>query len=149
MRNEEIKKSSLSEITKDTFKEAIFLAYAGGITSVAPLGHSGDTVILHGEKTMEVSRVSQVSIRNYCGDVELLITDTKGHFLFYGRYRIDLGLDFVVEEYWSMFNKVKDSITKNIERVSEFKDIEIPEDCPRTMGFDMLETFLSRKLASN
>ena len=107
MDNYSMVKENLYEITKETFKEAIFLAYKGGITSLAPLGFSGDTIVIHGSKSEKTSRVSQVSVRNYSGDAELLITDKEGHFLFYGRYRVDLGLDFLVEQYWSIFNNVK------------------------------------------
>lgn len=136
-------KQSLSEITKDAFKESIFLAYKGGVTSLAPLGFSGDTIIIHGTKTEKVSRVSQVSVRNYSGDAELLITDKVGHFLFHGRFRVDLGLDFVAEQYWQIFNKVKGDILNVVERTSEFKDIEIPNDVEKTIGFDMLLNFQS------
>jgi len=141
MDNYSMIKENLYEITKETFKEAIFLAYKGGITSLAPLGFSGDTIILHGTKNEKTSRVSQVSIRNYSGDAELLITDREGHFLFYGRFRVDLGLDFLVEQYWTIFNSVKMSILKVIERTSEFKDIEIHENVEKTVGFDMLFAF--------
>ncbi len=141
MDNYSIKKENLYEITKETFKEAIFLAYKGGITSLAPLGFSGDTIIVHGTKNEKTSRVSQVSIRNYCGDAELLISDKVGSFLFYGRFRVDLGLDFVVEQYWQIFKKVKRDILKEVKRTSEFKDIEIPADVKTTVGFDMLFAF--------
>jgi hypothetical protein len=66
MNNIIIKKASLKEINLDAIKEAIFLAYKGGITSVATLGHSGDTIILYEQKDEgELGRRSQVSIRNY------------------------------------------------------------------------------------
>ena len=141
MDNYSMVKENLYEITKETFKEAIFLAYKGGITSLAPFGFSGDTIIIHGSKSEKTSRVSQVSVRNYSGDAELLITDKEGHFLFLGRYRVDLGLDFLAEQYWSIFNNVKMSILKVVERTSEFKDIEIPENVEKTVGFDMLFAF--------
>ncbi|HOZ91032.1 MAG TPA: hypothetical protein PLJ18_11825 [Niabella sp.] len=134
----DFKKEKLSEITKETFKEAIFLAYKDGVTSVAPLGFSGNTIILHGSSNEKTSRVSQVSVRNYSGDAELLITDIKGSFLFYGRFRVDLGIDFVAHQYWIIFKKVRKYILKEVPRISEFKDIEIPHNCNRSSGFDIL-----------
>lgn len=139
MENKEIEKEDISEITKETFKEAIYLAYRDGITSKAPLGFSGDTIIIHGDKNETTSRVSQVSVRNYCGDAELLITDQVGNFLFYGRFRIDLGVEYVVEQYWNIFNLVKDSIKDIVIRKSSFKNIQIPDNCPITEGFKILE----------
>ncbi|MFY7733755.1 MAG: hypothetical protein ACOVSR_09755 [Bacteroidia bacterium] len=141
MDNYSMAKENLCEITKETFKEAVFMAYKGGIISLAPLGFSGDTIIIHGTKNEKTSRVSEVSIRNYSGDAELLITDSEGHFLFLGRFRVDLGLDFLVEQYWAIFNSVKMSILKIVKRTSEFKYIEIPENVEKTVGFDMLFAF--------
>lgn len=145
MGNYKYAKSSLSEITKETFKEAIFLCYKDGITSLAPLGFSGDTIILHGSKSADVSRISQVSIRNYSGDAELLITDRKGHFLFYGRFSVDLGLDLLADQYWLIYNTVKDKICSVVERTSQFKDMEIPENVDRTIGFEMLYAYQRSK----
>ncbi len=141
MKTNEIKKESLAKITKKTFKDAVFMAYKGGITSLAPLGFSGDTIILHGSETEKNSRVSQVSIRNYSGDAELLITDAAGNFLFYGRFRVDLGLDFLVEQYWQIFKHLKPKIKSTVERSSQFKDIEIPKNVSRTIGFNMLASY--------
>lgn len=112
--NKQILKTSLDQITKETFKEAVFLCYKDGITSKAPLGWSGDSIVLFG--TEEDGRKSLVSIRNYCGNAELLITDMDGYFLFYGRFSIDLGIEFVVDQYWQIFNLVKDKIETIVER---------------------------------
>ncbi len=141
MDNYSIVKEYLYEITKEDFKEAIVLAYKGGITLIAPIGFAGDAVILHGTKNEKTSRVSQVSIRHYKGDAELLITDKEGNFLFHGRYRIDLGLDFIVEQYWLIFNSVKRSILKVINRTSEFKEVQLSENVDPTAGFDVLDAF--------
>ena len=40
------------------------------------------------------------------GDVELLITNKKGDFLFYGRYQLHLGIDFITSEYFRIFKKI-------------------------------------------
>lgn len=135
--NYDIKKKKLSEITRATFKEAIELAYKEGITSVAPLGCSGDTIIIHqGEGNNTTSRQSQVSIRNYGGDAELLITDMDGNFLFYGRFRIDHGKTFVINQYWRIFNLVKDKIETIVKRE---KKLVIADHATKTIGFEILK----------
>lgn len=138
MYNVELLQSSVSKITKELIQQAVFLAYRDGITSKAPLGSAGDSVLLLGSAS---PRSSYISIRNYCGDAELLITDTEGHFLFYGRFRIDLGLDFVVDQYWSIFKKVKSKITTNVERVSIFKDVTLNKNVEYTEGFEILKMY--------
>lgn len=95
--NKTLLKKDIDEITIQTFRDAVFLCYKVGITSIAPLGCSGDTILLHGDE--ENGRESVVSIRNYSGDAELLITDKQGKFLFYGIFSIDLNIDFVVNQY--------------------------------------------------
>lgn len=138
--NIQLKQSSLNKITKKLFKEALFLCYKDGITSVAPLGFSGDTILLH-QLDQSGSRPSQVSIRNYCNNAELLITDSNGGFLFHGRFDINLGINFVVNQYWAIFKMMKPHILKNTLKISDFKKITIPEDCQRTVGFKMLHAF--------
>ena len=61
--------------------------------------------------------------------------------MFHGRYRIDLGLDFIVEQYWLIFNSVKRSILKVINRTSEFKEVQLSENVDPTAGFDVLDAF--------
>ena len=137
-----MKKSSLDEITLDTIKEGIFEAYKGGITSVAPLGRSGDTIILYeGQREGDGGRVSQVSLRNYCGDVELLITSKNGSFLFYGRYDCRMGLQFVAKEYFRMFRKVKSKILKDTGKRLNFQNVEVSESATRTIGFQMMDDY--------
>lgn len=134
--NTELLQSELSGVTKDLFKQGIFLAYKGGITSVAPLGRSGDTILLHGSDSG--GRKSQVSLRNYGGDIELLITDVSGRFLFYGRYHISMGIDFVLDQYWSIFELTKPQILSEIPDRPSFANIKIADDASYTIGFDML-----------
>jgi hypothetical protein len=97
----------LEEITKRDFKEAIAKCLDKGIKHVAPLGSAGENVLIHGRRTPYVSRVSYVSLRLYNKDVELLLTDTKGDFLFYGRHHLSLGLDYISNSYYQIF---KDNI---------------------------------------
>lgn len=143
----EIRVSYLDAVTPDLFREAILLAYSGGITSIAPLGRSGDTIILYdapkGKKYPDgniVTRPSQISVRNYCGDAELLITDEMGNFLFYGRYHINLGFDFVVDEYYRIFEKVKDRILGDLKERNNITSV-ISENAQKTEGFGMLSAY--------
>lgn len=123
----------LKKIKKKNFKEAIYLAYKGGITSVAPLGFSGDTVMIHGN-----GRKQQVSIRNYGNDAELLITNKNGNFLFYGRYHINLGVDRIATLYFNIFKNVLPLMdTEDINR-PDFANLSIPSSCHHTIGFDMM-----------
>ncbi len=128
MAHRELLQKKLNKITKELFKKAIMLCYNGGITTVAPLGFSGDTILLFG--TVQDGRRSVVSIRNYCNDAEQLSTDAYGHFLFYGRFHISLGVDFVTEQYWNIFNLVKHKIETCIEPRPKFANLDIP---PRTI----------------
>jgi len=89
---------SLSRITPRLIEEAAFLAFYGGIEHRAPLGHSGPTIFLYG-----ASRVSQVSLRNHSGNIEMLITDTKGNFLFYGKLHAGLPLETIGAHFHNTF----------------------------------------------
>lgn len=125
MNNTEFKVNELSEITEDLFKKVIGTTYLSDHNSFAPLGCSGDTFIIH-QLDEQKSRPSQVSFRKYCGDVELLITNRNGAFLFYGRYDTSLfGLERLAEEYFKVFNNVKHLILENSEdsKMSE-EDLE-------------------------
>lgn len=142
MNNYSVKKDKLSQINLELFKEAIFACYKDGVTSVAPLGFSGDTVVLYeGNRTEKNGRVSQVSIRNYCGSAELLITDPIGGFLFYGRFDIDLGVDFLAKHYYRIFRLVKKNILIVSAKRSDFKNLPIPEGVERTAGFALLRAY--------
>ncbi len=135
-----LRKTDLNEITLDTFKCGIYEAYKGGITSIAPLGRSGETIILYDDrKPGDTNRVSQVSLRNYGGDCELLITDKNGSFLFYGRYDCRQGLEFVAEEYFRMFKKVKKNILKKMGKRLDFQNVTIADGASRTYGFELLK----------
>jgi hypothetical protein len=134
-----MKKESLNEITLQTIKEGIFEAYKPGITSIAPLGQSGPTIILYEEKKIgESGRVSQVSLRNYCGDVELLITNKNGGFLFYGRYDCRMGLEFIAQEYFRIFENCKALIKMESKSRPNFSNVEISENASKTIGFQMM-----------
>lgn len=142
--NKELHKENLEELTLDLFKQAFFLALRDGVTSVAPLGFSGDIILLYGINEFPgKGRVSQVSFRMYCEDVEMLITDIEGHFLFYGRLRKELGVEYVLNVYWNVFLGVKDSITTEVKR-SE-KDLKISPNVTYTVGWQLLNMKIPSK----
>ena len=112
--NQTLTVGSLDQITEELILKAIELALQIGITHTAPLGAAGDTIILHGlseyGKLNSRGRVSLISIRKYNSDVELLVTDKNGSFLFLGRYDIDLGVEFVAYEYNRIIKMLGDRI---------------------------------------
>ena len=136
----------LEEITLNDFKEAINFSISGGHNSVAPLGMSGDTIRLHclGEKKDNgcIDRVQQVSIRLYSGNPELLITNNSESFLFYGRYDIRLGGEFVAKEYYRIFKLLEHKIPLDSD---EDVKLKVTEDAHHTIGFDMLAAFKQKE----
>ena len=135
----EIMKTDLSQITKKDFEDAIFLSYRDGITSIAPLGFSGDTIYIFGSNQEEND--SRISIRNYCGNAELLIANKKGSFLFYGRFDCRIGIEFLASEYFRIFNLVSKLIESDdleFAKIEDFKLDKFHEDCKMSEGFAML-----------
>jgi len=139
-KNKELYKQSLDEINLETFKEAIFLAYRDGITTTAPLGFSGDDVVLYGTHQSDPWRTSVITIRNHSHDAKLLITDTKGNFLFYGGFDINLGVEFIAQKYLEIFEELKPHIETEIKELSQFK-LKFSKDMKLSEGFKMLKVF--------
>lgn len=137
----DIEITQLSRVTKKLFKEAIYLCYKGGATTEAPLGWSGDTILIHGKNSPDVSRCSQVSIRNYCGNAELLITNRDGSFLFYGTFDARLGLGVLLEQYWSIFKLVRPQIKKSLPKRPDIQEFNPAPNCTKTIGFDLLNQY--------
>lgn len=138
-KNKVIQRKRLKDITKTTFKQAIYLAYKDGITSRAPLGYRGDTIIIYqSPQPFSSMRSAEVSINNHNGDAKLLITDLNGSFIFYGGFDSDLGLEFVASQYWIIFNYVKDKIETVMPSVSRFTDMKIDKRIKPRKGFNML-----------
>jgi len=106
--NTEIIKNSLEDITRDDFRDALGLAFRDGITSHAPLGYSGDDVVLHG--TAKGGRSRLITVRNHSGMAELLITNAVGNFLYLGKFDIDFGDEFISNQFWLTYRLVKDKI---------------------------------------
>ncbi|WP_130736901.1 hypothetical protein [Flavobacterium sp. J27] len=130
MYNTTLKVENLNQITPALIKKAILLTKGIGITSKALLGSSGDTIILFSRQSyaFDISRPSQISVRLYNKDVELLITNRDGDFLFYGRYSYQLGIDFIASEYFRIFKKIgKRNILQNEVYKKNIKEIATNE----------------------
>lgn len=110
--NNEMIQTNLDEINLKVIKKAILLSYRDGITQKAPLGSSGDDIILFGQAFP--NRVSLVSIRSYNNSPQMLITDKNGRFIFYGTYHIGLGIDFIVKQFMQVFKLVKFDIQSEL-----------------------------------
>lgn len=121
-------KENINEIALEDFKSAMAICISKGVNHIAPLGCSGDTYYLHGKfipssetKDGYWKRQSVVTIRNYCGSPELLISDKAGHTLYYGKY-YHMEFDDMAEEYFRVFNMLKHKIDKC---GRGFKELEI------------------------
>lgn len=138
--NYSLRVEDISRVTLQLFKDAYFLAYKDGITSCAPLGFSGDTILLFGDE--KGGRKSVVSLRNYGNDIELLITDLGGSFIFHGRYHVSMGVEFIVHEYFKIFEQCKQFIQTCIPTRPDFANLDIPENVKVSQGWDMLSAWL-------
>lgn len=125
-----MQKKRLDQITVDDFKSAMNETLDIGITSVAPLGSSGETIYIHG-----CNRISEVSVRNYNGSPELLITDANKSFLFCGRFKLCLGVDFLAEQYFNIFKLLESSILTDTRKV----EVKYAETVTKTIGFEMMK----------
>lgn len=144
MQNIDLKVNNLNEVTKDLFEKGIKLAMGMGITQVAPLGFSGDDVILFGTSGVEVEgegwkRRSLIQIRNYCSTPELLITDKEGRFLFYGRFDVN-DYDFILDQFWNIFVLLKEKIESHEEKLKK-ENIDW-QKVGYSEGFKMINLYL-------
>jgi hypothetical protein len=124
----------LEEITLEDFQQFVKQSAEGKHTSVAPLGMAGDNLYLHKIE----NRVQEVSIRLYCGIPELLITNNSKGFLFYGRFDVRLGLDFLALQYFNIFELLKSQIPLDSSEPIKLNVIDSPH---HTVGFAMLDAF--------
>lgn len=94
----------------EQFREAVEQVIASGLTSHAPLGSSGRDIKLQGERDPYISRISEVSIRLHNSQVELLCTNCRGSFLYYGKWHKNLGVNFITKEHFRVYKKLIKSI---------------------------------------
>lgn len=89
--NNKFLQKKLKNVTHTLMMQVFEHARNEGMKNVAPLGSSGDTFMLYGEP-----RNRQVSLRLYCEDMELLVTNDVGEFLFYGRFKNKVVSDLIL-----------------------------------------------------
>lgn len=119
-------KENLNDITYDHFATAAFAAMAAEYANVGVLGiPTGDDIVVFGSEGKENGkfyRRSVVSLRNYCGTLEMLITDAKGRFLVYSK--VDgLSAEDVVKELFRQFQAVKQLVETETEPSFRKKEI--------------------------
>lgn len=129
MLNEKYKKESLEDLTWEHFHTAAMDTMLSGYTDVGLLGiPTGDDVVLYGfAGTVDgtFKRSNLVSLRNYCGTLEMLITDRNGNFLYYGRIDGMPAEDVIVENY-RIFRHLRSLIRQ--ETIPSFWETEITDD---------------------
>lgn len=113
------KKESVEEITLDLIKSAVHEVMWVGLTDYAPMGASGDTMYLLKKEPGQVSRDRQLSIRLHNSQIELLLTNYLGEFIYYGKYYTALGAEFISQEFYQTFLKLKQHLVldKGVPRV--------------------------------
>ena len=146
MHNYAFVKENLDDITLEYFKMVAITCMNSGINSICPFGCSGDNFMLYGKfiKAEESEdgdwhRKSMVSLRNYFGSLEMLVTDKKGRFLVYSK--VDgMSVDEVVEELFREFCNVKHLVDKIT--TETFKDaLRESDNVELSEGFKMLEAY--------
>lgn len=106
----EYRKDNLDNITLEYMKDMAIMTMNSGINNFAIIGCSGDTYYLYGE-----SRKAQVSFRNYCGGLEMLITDLDGNFITYNKLD-GLSFDDLINEYHRQFLVVRHLIETKVNK---------------------------------
>ena len=146
-------KKNLDEITLDYFKMVANICMTSNISNIAPLGFSSDSFLLFG-RFIDVSeskdgkwhRESMVQLRNYCGELQLLVTDKKGKFLVHSSVN-GLSANEIIEELYRQFLLVKPYIKKTIKET--FKNWDISDNVEFSEGFKILEEYYLRKETKN
>jgi len=149
MYNYSFAKQTLDEITIEHMKMAASATMISEITTIAPLGCSGDDYVLFGRfiDTNESEdgnwhRESLVSFRNYCGRLEMFIADTSGNCIIYTKFD---GLEFnaLIEEYYRQFCLVKPLICATIKHT--FEASGVAENAKYTAGFELLKVYAQKQ----
>lgn len=96
---------SLDEITYKTFKEAVSAIAVAPITSTAPLGYRSDDVLLYGKDGN--ARREGISVFNHSGSIKMLICNFNGSFIFHGGFDKSLPVNFIANELFKTYKKVK------------------------------------------
>lgn len=135
----------LENITEQDFINCVNKVRNDNITNVAPLGFSGDDLILYEneEKPLNkrgklVSRSSQLSFRKYCDECELLITDMVGNFLTHSKLNFVFSDEYIGKKFYELFIDLKPYMNKEIEIINteiDFKNVNYSK------GFEILQGY--------
>jgi hypothetical protein len=136
MDNTKFRVKEVDQITVELLKAVIAEAHIAGHSSFAPLGCSGQTYIIHQlEGEHKSIRSSQISLRKHSGNVELLITNKQGVFLFHGKYDTELyGFEFIANEYFRMLQNVKQHIFSDYNK-SKYSEADLEEMAKMAMMY--------------
>jgi hypothetical protein len=52
----------------------------------------------------------------------------------------------VAKQYYSIFKKVYREIETEMPNVSDFANLEIPNDCPKSWGFELLKVYQQQRI---
>lgn len=129
-------KTDVNDITKDDFRQALETILNGKVTTLAPLGFSGDKLYLYDNRTKGVSHSGCVTMRTWSNMPELLIGNKAGRWLCHLKIDRIMGFDYILNEFHRQFENVKhliDGFDKE-----EHKQ-ELSTDSKRTIGFAILE----------
>lgn len=135
-------KSSVNEITKEDFREALETVLNGKVTTIAPLGFSGDQFYLYDNPTMKEDGIRKISwsgcvtIRTWSDMPELLIGNKAGRWLCHLKIDRIMGFDYILNEFHRQFENTKHLIDK-FDR--DEKKVEVSEDVGYAAGFKILE----------
>jgi hypothetical protein len=123
-------------LTINDFTEAVKQIIGAEITTIAPLGASSDDVVLSGTRRNEKgNRESLVSLRKYCSEAELLITDKNGRFLTYQKYGTVLGVEYISQKFYAAWQELSGFIETE---VNEKNDVVFSKEAKLTKGFEIL-----------
>lgn len=106
-----LKAKTLSEVTKELFRQAMVKAMDEAHSGCYRLQGCGENIEIFGQSYPR--RKSLISFRDYRGNCEMLITNESGEFLFYGRLDERIGFEQKLELYWDIFQAVKSEICKS------------------------------------
>lgn len=104
------------------FKSAISAVIDIGLINYAPMGASGNHIVLSRGECGSGERVSQVSIRLHNSQVDLLVTNACGDFLYYGKWHKRLGVDFISKQHYEVWCILKEKLLQD--SVQAFEKVE-------------------------
>ena len=163
----------LENITLNDFINYVKKVRNDEITSVAPLGFSGDAFIIFENKNKPlrkefisgeeyekleetgyfgkegynkpIARSCQLSFRKYNNECELLITDYEGNFLTYSKLNFCFDDEFIGTNFYNLFLQLKPYMNKVVEKIDEPINFN---KVNFSIGFEMINAYINSKADS-